>query len=102
MNSVLPVSVNRAGFWPGCNSNPSPKNISSPSTTSTAVTSCSTGTIAKYKWDFGDGETSAEHKPSHTFENPGSYEISLEVADAQNVVDATTEFITVTGELTRQ
>lgn len=62
--------------------------------------SCSTGTISKFKWDFGDGETSTERRPSHTFENPGTYEIILEVSDAQNVVDTSTQFITVTGDLT--
>ncbi|MFC1647463.1 PKD domain-containing protein [Patescibacteria group bacterium] len=62
---------------------------------------CSTGTIAKYKWLFGDGESSTEHKPNHTFESPGSYEIVLEIADAQNVVDTSSQFITVTGELTQ-
>ncbi len=62
---------------------------------------CSTGTIAKYKWDFGDGETSSERKPTYTYANPGSYEVVLEVADAQNVVDVSSQFITVTGELTK-
>jgi PKD repeat protein len=61
--------------------------------------SCSTGTISTYKWDFGDGQTSTERRPSHTFENPGTYEIILEVADSQNVVDTSSQFITVTGEL---
>lgn len=60
---------------------------------------CSTGTISKYKWDFGDGEASADRKPTHTYNDPGSYEITLEVADAQNVVDVSSEFVTVTGEL---
>lgn len=63
--------------------------------------SCATGTISTYKWDFGDGQTSTERRPSHTFENPGTYEIILEVADAQNVVDTSSQFITVTGELTQ-
>lgn len=63
---------------------------------------CSTGTIAKYKWDFGDGETSAERKPTYTYSSPGSYEVVLEVSDAQNVVDVSSQFITVTGELTAQ
>lgn len=62
--------------------------------------SCSTGTIAKYRWDFGDGDTSTQHKPTHVFETPGSYEVVLEVADAQNVIDTSSQFITVTGELT--
>jgi len=63
--------------------------------------SCSTGTIAKYRWDFGDGDTSTQHKPSHIYEEPGSYEVVLEIADAQNVVDVSSQFITVTGDLTR-
>ena len=63
--------------------------------------SCSTGTITDYDWNFGDGETSTERRPTHTFENPGTYEIILEVSDAQNVVDTSSQFITVTGELTQ-
>lgn len=62
---------------------------------------CATGTIAKYRWDFGDGETSVDRKPSHTFENAGTFEVVLEVSDAQNVVDVFSQFITVTGELTQ-
>jgi PKD repeat protein len=63
--------------------------------------SCSTGTITDYDWNFGDGDTSTERRPTHTFENPGTYEIILEVSDAQNVVDTSSQFITVTGELTQ-
>ena len=63
---------------------------------------CGTGTIATYKWSFGDGENSTERKPSHVFANPGTYEVSLEVADAQNVVDVSSQFITVQGELAPQ
>lgn len=62
---------------------------------------CSTGTIARYRWSFGDGKTSVERRPTHTFENPGSYEVVLEVSDAQNVIDTSSQFITVTGELTQ-
>ena len=62
--------------------------------------SCSTGTIAKYRWDFGDGETSSQNKPTHIYDEPGSYEVVLEVSDAQNVVDVSSQFITVTGDLT--
>ncbi len=61
---------------------------------------CSTGTIAKYRWVFGNGETSATRKPTYTFGLPGSYEVTLEVSDAQNVVDTSSKFITVTGEIT--
>jgi len=30
-----------------------------------------------YSWKFGDGETSTEDNPSHTYSTPGSYEIEL-------------------------
>jgi PKD repeat protein len=62
---------------------------------------CSTGTTDKYKWSFGDGENSAERKPTHIFTNPGSYEVTLEISDVQNVVDVSSQFVTVTGELTQ-
>lgn len=76
------------------------KTVGDAPLTVTSNPQCSTGTISKYKWDFGDGESSTERKPTHVFTNPGSYEITLEVADAQNVVDVSSEFVTVTGELT--
>lgn len=60
---------------------------------------CSTGTVAKYSWDFGDGETSKTRKPTHTFNKPGSYEVTLEVSDAQNVLDTFTKSILVTGAI---
>lgn len=31
----------------------------------------------KYKWDFGDGETSTEQTPSHTYVQGGKYTVSL-------------------------
>lgn len=33
----------------------------------------------KYLWNFGDGETSTEDSPTHTYVKPGEYEISLTV-----------------------
>ncbi len=33
-------------------------------------------------WHFGDGTTSAERAPSHTFQKPGLYAVSLTVTDA--------------------
>lgn len=77
------------------------KSTGEPPLTITFNPQCSTGTISKYKWTFGDTvETSDERRPTHTFNTPGSYEVTLEVADAQNVVDVSSQFVTVTGELT--
>lgn len=31
-----------------------------------------------YTWDFGDNETSHEQNPTHTFQNPGIYRVTLQ------------------------
>jgi len=58
---------------------------------------CSQGAVAKYLWDFGDGETSRTRKPTHTFAKPGSYPVTLEVTDNQNVVSKFSKNILATG-----
>ncbi|MBU0668166.1 PKD domain-containing protein, partial [Patescibacteria group bacterium] len=60
---------------------------------------CSTGTIAKYSWDFGDGETTKTRKPVHTFNVPGNYKVILEVSDNQNVLDSYSMNILITGSI---
>ncbi len=57
---------------------------------------CSTGTVNSYFWDFGDGATSSELKPTHIFKDPGVYNVILEVSDAQNTVSKAEVKITVT------
>lgn len=42
-----------------------------------------------YIWDFGDGTTSQDTLPSHTYDNPGIYDVSLTVVDSTNLVDST-------------
>ena len=39
----------------------------------------STGEINSYAWDFGDGETSEEASPKHTYAEAGSYKAVLTV-----------------------
>ena len=36
-------------------------------------------TASDYNWDFGDGNTSSEAQPTHTYFQPGSYNVSLAV-----------------------
>ncbi|HMR01096.1 MAG TPA: PKD domain-containing protein, partial [Candidatus Gracilibacteria bacterium] len=60
---------------------------------------CSSGTVASYSWDFGDGSSTKTRKPTHVFNTPGSYSVVLEVADNQNVIDTFTKNILVTGSL---
>ncbi len=41
----------------------------------------SSGDIASYSWDFGDGETSTEQNPSHSYNDMGNYTVSLKVTN---------------------
>ena len=34
-----------------------------------------------YAWDFGDGQTSTEERPSHAYKSDGTYTVSLKVTD---------------------
>jgi len=42
----------------------------------------STGEITQWAWDFGDGGTSTERSPSHTYSAAGEYTVSLTVTAA--------------------
>lgn len=39
------------------------------------------GTVVSYTWNFGDGATSNQQNPSHTYESPGGYTATLRVID---------------------
>jgi len=56
----------------------------------------STGTIQKYVWNFGDGTTSQEFAPKHTFVNPGEYETTLRVMGRGGIISKISRTITVT------
>ena len=47
-------------------------------TTFSAVLAGSQENIS-YLWDFGDGDTSTNASPTHTYANPGTYDVSLSV-----------------------
>ncbi len=63
---------------------------------STFDPSCSTGSVSKYFWDFGDGATSTSVKPTHSFTSAGAYTVELEVSDSDNTVSTKQMTITVT------
>ena len=56
----------------------------------------STQGASAYAWDFGDGNTSAEPSPSHTYDQAGTYDITLEIASGFGCTDGadTTLYIT--------
>jgi len=45
----------------------------------TSMESAPYGGITNWSWDFGDGKTSTEQNPTHTYQDAGSYTVRLEV-----------------------
>ncbi len=52
-----------------------------------------------YKWNFGDGDTSASSSPGHKYTSPGTYQVKLTVTDPDGLKDSdfTTCTVTVIG-----
>ena len=46
-------------------------------------------TVSNWNWDFGDGNSSTEQNPTHTYNDPGSYAVTTSI---------TTEYGTITSE----
>ncbi len=55
------------------------------------------GQIASYSWNFGDGQTSTQAAPTHTYQNPGAYTVNLTVTDNAGAAVHATMIIAVSG-----
>ena len=53
------------------------------------------GTIESYTWDFGDGNFGHGNVTSHTFENEGTYEVTLYVVDDDGDTNSTSVTVTI-------
>ena len=69
-----PATTLAAAFTASPTSGPAPLQV--------RFTDTSTGAPTSWSWSFGDGETSVEQHPSHTYSSPGTYTVSLSVRDA--------------------
>ncbi|MBI3184962.1 MAG: PKD domain-containing protein [Myxococcales bacterium] len=54
------------------------------------------GTISSYLWNFGDGATSAQANPTHTYKRIGSYGVTLTVKDNGGVSSSAGTTATIT------
>ena len=54
------------------------------------------GNIVRWEWNFGDGTTSTEEHPLHTYSEKDTYAVSLAVTDENNLSDAITKEIVKT------
>jgi PKD repeat protein len=56
----------------------------------------SDGIITSWRWSFGDGTTSRQQNPTHTYAEPGNYEVSLRVRDDAGDADRVVRVVTMT------
>ena len=56
------------------------------------------GSIAKYEWSFGDGNSSTVANPTYAYKNPGTYTVRLTVTDNTNLVTYVTTSATIAAK----
>ena len=54
------------------------------------------GQVVAWNWDFGDGSSSTEQNPVHTYANPGIYSVQLTVTDDDGDTASTTKNVNLT------
>ncbi len=55
--------------------------------------------VQSWSWDFGDGQTSTEQDPVHTYDTPGTYDVKLTVmSDGQPLKDSVPNFVVVLAD----
>jgi len=63
---------------------------------SVQFTDNSTGNVTAWDWDFGDGNTSADQHPTHTYASAGNYTVILNASNAYGfAIKTETKYITV-------
>lgn len=72
----------------------------------TDTSSDSNDDIVSWAWDFGDGESSVDQNPSHSFTSSGTYSVSLTVTDSEghtdtNVIDVSVSDVNIEAAVKR-
>lgn len=60
------------------------------------------GTIVSWNWTFGDGTTSSDQNPTHTYSAPGDYTVTLTVTDDDGAAGVASKTISVTSSTPNQ
>ncbi|MFI9318461.1 collagenase [Kitasatospora aureofaciens] len=55
------------------------------------------GSIASWAWNFGDGATSTDRSPAHSYTTAGSYTVSLTVTDGNGKSNSVSQSVTVSA-----
>jgi large repetitive protein len=82
-STIIILDGPEAGFEPSTTFGCAPLTIDFANTSSSALL---------YFWDFGDGQTSIAMHPTHVFEEPGNYAVTLRATDANGCYQDTTVF----------
>ncbi|MFY1642735.1 PKD domain-containing protein, partial [Methanoculleus bourgensis] len=88
---AVPVSAPAAAFTANVTSGTAPLTV--------RFTDTSTGEITAWRWAFGDGATSTEQHPTHTYTAPGTYTVSLTVENSFGANDTVRSDYIIVGEL---
>ncbi len=64
-------------------------------TSFTDASSVGSGIINAWSWDFGDGATSTDQNPDHTYTSPGTYTVTLMISSAEGCVNQVSNDVTV-------
>ena len=77
-----PAAVLQAEFGASVASGPAPLGVRFTDQSSVYIDGDFEAEITEWHWNFGDGSTSIERNPTHSFTNPGTYTVSLRVVDS--------------------
>jgi cyclophilin family peptidyl-prolyl cis-trans isomerase len=102
MSILLTIVVLASGSLLACSSTAPPTvSFTADLTIGTAplivqFTDQSTGEISDWLWDFGDGQTSTDQNPSHSYDTPGAFTVSLTVTNSSDSnIKTRTDYIAV-------
>jgi PKD repeat protein len=86
---IYPQPTANFNFTSVCQGNPT-------QFTSTSTTNPTGQSIGSYQWNFGDESTGTGANPTHTYTNPGTYQVTLTVSTGNgHCTDQITKTVTV-------